>query len=224
MRVVADLAKCARPAKTVLVMLPGAYTAPEQFEYEGFVAAVRGKGIAADILLADAHVGYFENHTIAERLAEDVLQPARAFGYARIWLVGISNGGAAAILATDRFPQGADGIVLLAPYLGGRQIAQEIRSGGGLRQWQPPAPFDRGDGDQVIWRWLKQHAGGAAPEIYLGYGSSDLFVLNHRVLAEAMPASHVVTTGGVHDWPTWRSLWERILALLPLEQDASCAR
>jgi pimeloyl-ACP methyl ester carboxylesterase len=225
MRVVADLAKCARPATALLVMLPGAYTAPEQFQDEGFVAAVRREGIAADILLADAHVGYFENHSIAQRLAEDVLQPARAYGYAQIWLVGISNGGAAAILTADRLPRAAEGIVLLAPYLGSRRIAQQIGSSGGLRQWEPPTPFDRGDGDQVMWRWLKQQvAPSATPELYLGYGTSDLYVLNHRALATAMPPSHVVVTGGGHDWATWRGLWERILPRLPLERDPSCAR
>ncbi|MEJ6022040.1 alpha/beta hydrolase [Ramlibacter sp. PS4R-6] len=225
----ADLAKCSRPAATLLIMLPGAYTAPERFESEGFVAAVRRERIAADILLVDAHVGYFENRSIVERLSEDVLQPARAYGYAKIWLVGISNGGAAAILTVERVPRAAEGIVLLAPYLGGRSIAQQIRSKGGLRQWEPAIPFDRGDGDQVMWRWLKQHAGDAdaaprptVPELYLGYGNSDLYVFNHRTLGAAMPPSHVVDTGGGHDWPTWRGLWDRILPLLPLERDATC--
>ena len=211
-------------------MLPGAYTAPEAFEREGFVAEARREGIAADIVLVDAHVGYFENRTIVERLAEDVLLPARG-RYARIWLVGISNGGAAAILTADRLAQLADGIVLLAPYLGTRTIAQQIRSGGGLRQWEPPTPIDRGNGDQVMWRWLKQQVAdtGAAPQavkpqLYLGYGISDLYVLNHRTLAAAMPSSHVVDIAGGHDWPTWRGLWERILPLLPLERDASCSR
>lgn len=230
MRTVAELAACARPAAALLVMLPGAYTAPEAFAYEGFVAAVRREGIAADILLVDAHVGYYESRSIVERLAEDVLLPARAHGYARIWLVGISNGGAGAILTADRLPRAADGIVLLAPWLGSRQIAQQIRASGGLRQWEPPTPFDRGEGDQVMWRWLKQQADtGAAPRsvmplLYLGYGTSDRYAINHRALATAMPSSHVVSTGGGHDWATWRGLWERILPRLPLERDASCTR
>ena len=230
MRTVAEPARCARPATTLIVMLPGAYTAPEAFAEQGFVAEVRREGIAADILLVDAHVGYFENRTIVQRLAEDVLLPARA-RYARVWLVGISNGGAAAILTTERLPQVADGIVLLAPYLGGRQIAQQIRSSGGLKQWEPPTPFDPGNGDQVMWRWLKQQVAdtGAAPpsakpQLYLGYGVSDLYVFNHRTLAAAMPPSHVVDVGGIHDWATWRSLWERILPGLPLERDASCTK
>jgi hypothetical protein len=225
MRVVADLAKCARPAKTLIVMLPGAYSAPEQFDHEGFVAAVRREGIAADILLADAHVGYFDNHSIVERLSEDVLLPSRAYGYARIWLVGISNGGAAAILTTERIERVADGIVLLAPYLGGRQIADEIRAGGGLRQWQPRTPVDRGNGDQVMWRWLKEHVAFAGPpELFLGYGRSDPYGALHRALGAAMPDSHVVVMDGGHDWPTWRRLWDRIVPSLPLERDASCAR
>jgi hypothetical protein len=213
-------------------MLPGAYTKPEEFADQGFVAAVRQERIAADVLLVDAHVGYYENRSIVERLAEDVLLPARAHGYARIWLLGISNGGAGAILTADRVPpRAADGMVLLAPYLGSRHIAQQITSSGGLRQWEPPTPFDRGDGDQVMWRWLKQQVApsGAAPpsamrELYLGYGYSDGFVFNHRALAAAMPSSHVVATAGGHNWATWRSLWERIVPLLPLERDASCAR
>src|SRR4051812_12700652 len=117
MRTVAALPKCAKPAATLIVMLPGAYTQPEAFADQGFVAEVRGGRLAADILLVDAHVGYFENRTIVERLAEDVLLPARAHGYSRIWLVGISNGGAAAILTAERLPRAANGIVLLAPWI-----------------------------------------------------------------------------------------------------------
>jgi hypothetical protein len=54
------------------------------------------------------------------------------------------------------------------------------------------------------------------PQLYLGFGLSDRFVTNHRLLAEALPAGRVFTTEGGHDWPQWRQLWRNMLDVLPL--------
>ena len=78
-------------------MLPGAYSLPQEFVDEGFVQALRERRIAADTCIADAHLGYFSDRSVLERLRVDVIGPARRQGYRRIWLVGISLGGFGAL-------------------------------------------------------------------------------------------------------------------------------
>jgi hypothetical protein len=53
--------------------------------------------------------------------------------------------------------------------------------------------------------------GGAFPKLYLGYGVQDKFATANRLLADLLPASHVHTIAGKHDWPTWTRLWNILL-------------
>ena len=210
---------CAGHAPTLVVLLPGAYSRPAEFIDEGFVPALRQAGAAADAVVADAHLGYFTEGTALQRLRDDVVLPARAMGYRRIWLVGISLGGYAALAYAMRHGNEIDGVVALAPYLGPGPLVQEIVAAGGPRAWRSTAASAATDGkdglDRSLWRWLS----GPPPAlpIYLGYGLDDRFVDAHRVLAGMMPADRVSTAPGGHDWPAWRALWQGWLArgLLP---------
>jgi pimeloyl-ACP methyl ester carboxylesterase len=177
---------CPANADTLIVFLPGRGSLPSEFEREGFLQELKVQRIAADAILADAHLGYYNNRSIVERLEADVLAPARAQGYKSIWLVGISLGGFGALIHEDMRPGGVAGIVLLAPYLGEgeRSPAAEVRPG--------------------------------RPPLYLGYGTSDRFAASHRLLAQALPKERVFTTPGGHDWPQWRRLWQQLLPTLPL--------
>jgi len=214
---------------TLMVFLPGAYLSPEDFEREGFVSAVRERQLAADLLLVDADVSYYYDQTFIERLNADVLAPQRASGYSTIWLVGISIGGFGALIHELARPGVVDGIVTLAPYLGRRPLGNEIRKAGGLRQWKAPdGPAPDEEVDRKLWPWLQQYAdnGEAArqlPPLYLGFGLADRFAPNHQLMAEALPAGHVFTTEGGHDWPQWSRLWARMLDTLPLPTRAAAA-
>ena len=84
MRTLFEPARCTAPAGTLLVMLPGSYSLPEEFQSEGFVRIARAHRMAADLRLVDAHVRYYQNRSVIERLAEDVIRPARAQGYRQI--------------------------------------------------------------------------------------------------------------------------------------------
>lgn len=208
---------------TLLVFLPGAFLKPEEFEREGFVSAVRDRDLAADALLVDADVSYYYDQTFIERLHNDVIQPQRALGYASIWLVGISIGGFGALIHELAKPGTVDGIVALAPYLGRRPIGAEIHKAGGLRAWQAPeGPPPDEEVDRKLWPWLQQYAKRASglPPLYLGFGLSDRFAANHRLLADALPADRVFTTEGGHDWPQWSQLWRKMLDVLPLPSRA----
>lgn len=213
-----------RPAQrsdTLLVFLPGAFLKPEEFEREGFVAAVRERHVAADVMLVDANVSYYYDQSFVRRLSDDVLAPARKAGYTTIWLVGISIGGFGALTHELSRPGLVDGIVALAPYLGRRPLGAEIQKAGGLRAWKAPeAPTDD-EVDRKLWPWLQQYASpqpaaGKLPPLYLGYGLADRFAANHRLLADVLPEGHVFTTEGGHDWPQWSRLWRSLLAVLPL--------
>lgn len=214
-----DLATCSAKADTLLVFLPGAYSTIDEFVREGFVQEVRQRRIAADIVMADAHMAYYNNRTVIDRLEADVLVPARAAGYRSIWLVGISVGGFGALIHEEQRPGGVTGIVALAPYLGERELTREIGKAGGLAAWQAPAgPLPEDQVETRIWRWLQTQAKlrADAPALYLAYGTEDRFAASHRLLAAALPPQRVFTTPGGHDWAPWRRLWQQVLAVLPL--------
>lgn len=216
-----DLVSCSAKADTLLVFLPGASSTIDEFVREGFVQEVRQRRIAADIVMADAHMGYYNNRSVIARLEADVLVPARAAGYRAIWLVGISLGGFGALIHEEQQPGGVTGIVALAPYLGERETSREIAKAGGLAAWQAPAgPLPEDQMETRLWRWLqaqaKLPAAGGTPALYLGYGTEDRFAASHRLLAAALPPQRVFTTPGGHDWAPWRRLWQQVLAVLPL--------
>jgi pimeloyl-ACP methyl ester carboxylesterase len=214
-----DLASCSANTDTLLVFLPGAYSPVDEFVREGFVQEVRQRRIAADIVMADAHMAYYNQRTVTTRLEADVLAPARAAGYRSIWLVGISVGGFGALIHEEQLPGNVAGIVALAPYLGQSGLTREIAAAGGLAAWRAPAgPLPEDQMETRVWRWLQSQAKApfAAPALYLGYGTDDRFADSHRVLAAALPPQRVFTTPGGHDWAPWRRLWQQALAVLPL--------
>lgn len=211
----------AQRSDTLLVFLPGAFLKPEEFEREGFVAAVRERHVATDVMLVDANVSYYYDQSFVQRLSDDVLAPARSAGYTTIWLVGISIGGFGALTHELSRPGLVDGIVALAPYLGRRPLGAEIQKAGGLRTWKAPETPPDDEVDRKLWPWLQQYAspqpaGRKLPPLYLGYGLADRFAANHRLLADVLPEGHVFTTEGGHDWPQWSRLWRSLLAVLPL--------
>lgn len=227
---------CEGPAQlppVLLVMLPGAWSRPPEFIDEGFVAAVRSRGIAADIAIADAHLGYFNERSVLTRLREDVVQPARAQGYRQIWLVGISLGGFAALGYAARYENEVDGLVVLAPYLGRRQLLDEIDAAGGPMAWRSSAhaaPTDD-EPERMVWEWLTARAAASATSatsatratvrlpVFLGHGDADRFVAAHRLLADVLPAGRSDVVPGGHDWTPWRALWDHWLdrGLLPTD-------
>jgi pimeloyl-ACP methyl ester carboxylesterase len=225
--------RCAGRAPVLLVMLPGAWSRPPEFIDEGFVAAVRSRGIAADIAIADAHLGYFNDRSVLTRLREDVVQPARAQGYQQIWLVGISLGGFAALGYAARYEDEIDGLVVLAPYLGRRQLLDEIDAAGGPMAWRnsPHAPPTDEEPERSVWEWLTARAAApAAPAttrlpVFLGHGDADRFVAAHRLLAGVLPAGRSVAVPGGHDWTPWRALWSQWLdrGLLPSDCPGAAA-
>ncbi|MEB0057107.1 alpha/beta hydrolase [Variovorax sp. LG9.2] len=224
-----DKSTCTARADTLLIMLPGAYSHPDEFVRENFVSAVRERQLAVDIVRVDAHLGYYNKGAVIERLQQDVIAPARARGYKAIWIVGISIGGLGGLIYANAHPVDVTGLVVLAPYLGDRVQSLDVANAGGLVRWQGPltdpvgddrAGGERAQRETALWQWLKAYARRPLPvdhpPLYLGYGLDDRFAFSHRLLAAALPPERVFTTAGGHDWPEWTRLWRAVLPTLPL--------
>jgi len=183
--------------------------------------------VRCELLAVAAHLGYYRNRSVLDRLHQDVILPARARGVEEIWLVGISLGGVGALLYEAEHPGEIAGAVLLAPFLGNPPIIEEVTAAGGLAGWKPgPAPAGEEDFQRRLWRFLHARltppapsTGGAgaapgrpAPRLYLGWGEDDSFAGANRLLADALPAEAVLTVPGGHDWPPWRDLFAGLLA------------
>ncbi len=217
MQVLRHAGPCSTVSPVLVVMLPGAYSAPADFEREGFVEAVRSRALAVDIWLAGAHLGYVFDGSVLRRLHADVIEPARKQGYRRIWLVGISLGGFVGLGYAARHGRNLEGIVAIAPYPGRRPLIKAIVDAGGPAVWRHEAlPRDPSDVDHEIWQWLAALPADA-PALYLAYGQDDRLVAGQRLMATLLPAERTTALPGGHDWPAWRALWHAWLdrGLLP---------
>jgi len=215
---------CGRRVDTLLVLLPGRGMGLGELEREGFVEAVRAGQLAVDLVLADAHLAYYKNRTVVQRLHDDVVAPARAEGYRQVWLAGISLGGLGALIYADEHPGDVGGTLLLAPYLGEPEATQAIAAEGGLMRWDAPrGALPDGAFDLRLWRSLQgrlRPQGTRPSPLFLGYGLQDRLAPSHTLLAQALPPAQVFTAPGGHDWNPWLGLWQRLLDAAPLPRCA----
>lgn len=208
--------------RTLLVFLPGIGDSGRDFDRQGFIEAVRRQGLPVDMITADAHIGYYMNRSVVDRLKQDVIDPARRDGYQQIWLVGISLGGLGAFLYSERHPGDIQGVVAIAPYLGDHELIREIRAAGGPTEWEPA--YDDDDFRRMLWTWLGQYASdddGMRPRLVLAYGSDDRYADAHDLLATLLPRSQVIRGPGNHDWSTWTRLWDQVLTTVEFDVAAT---
>lgn len=211
-----EYANGSAPAKCLFVLLPGMGDRAETFERREFVSALRKSGRSIDIRAADATFGYYAKATFLERLATDVIAPAKARGYQEIWLAGPSMGGFGSLFYARAHTAEIAGVLAIAPYLGDKALIQEIAAAGGLRKWQAPPrvdEVDRANYQRELWRWLQAATRGdeAAPLIFLGYGTSDKLSAADSLLAAELPPSRVFLTDGAHEWPAWQRVLQSFL-------------
>ena len=197
-------------AATLVVFLPGRGDVMVDFEREGIVATMREAGVRADALVVDAHLGYYYQRTIIDRLRADVLEPARRQGYRRIVLVGVSLGGLGAMLNERDNPGSVDALVLLSPNLGDNaRLFDRITAAGGPARWAAGRDARAGDVYEQIWTFLGLQS-VTLPPTWLLSGRGDSYGQGHRLLAGLLPAARVTMIEGAHDWATWRALWRDV--------------
>ena len=200
--------------RTLVVLLPGRYDRPQRYADEGFVEELLHLGYPVDVTAVDAHIGYYYRSKVVPRLDEDIIAPARRAGYAKIWLVGVSMGAMGSLWYDADLPGRVDGMILLAPYLGEPPMVDEVERADGVRNWQR-RPGDAGDFQHDLWQRVKgyEDPARATGRLFLGYGEADGFARADRLLAGLLPPNQVLTASGGHDWPTWKGLLTRLLAL-----------
>jgi pimeloyl-ACP methyl ester carboxylesterase len=211
--------------RIMLVMLPGANTRPQDLVQYGFVRALRERNLPIDVVAIEAHLGYYLERSLSRHLTRDIIAPARAKNYQRIWLMGISLGGMGALNYTREHLAEIEGVILLAPFLGTRGIIAEVVRAGGLARWQPRT-IKADDDERRLLAWIKTYppVADALPKIYLGYGKDDRFAAASKMLAERLPAARVVAIPGGHEWATWISLWQHLLDQDAFSKDKKTAR
>jgi pimeloyl-ACP methyl ester carboxylesterase len=198
--------------RDLIVYLPGKGDDARSFETRGLLADLREHGLTHDILACEAHIGYYADQSIVERVAEDAIEPARMLGYERIWLVGNSMGGTGALLYAWRNPDEIAGVVLLGPFISSEGVVEEIKLAGGIAAWTTD-DIDSLDWERHVWSWLKEYRkseGRGYPRIYLGYGRGD-WLSGHDVLASLLPGDCVAARHGGHSWAVWRDAWRDLL-------------
>lgn len=193
-------------APTLLILLPGAYDRPEDYITHGFPTLVHAQGAAIDLRLVESDLSSVADGTLVRRLHTQVVVPARAEGYQRIVLGGISIGALITLVHSYHYPNAVDSMVLLAPYPGNRTITQEIAQAGGLSHWQA-GTLAVNDNEKRGWCALQRLAQRSPANIWLGYGQDDRFAPGLDMMAEALPPQRVHTVAGGHGWPTWTTLW-----------------
>ncbi|MFZ5569271.1 MAG: alpha/beta fold hydrolase [Thermodesulfobacteriota bacterium] len=197
----------------LIVMLRGRGGDHKSFEQDGFIRDLRERLCPQDVVIPDSHLGYYMAETLVPRLKTDVIAPAKAAGYRRIWLVGVSMGGLGALMYLREHPEDIDGVYVIAPFLGYEDIIAEVAGAGGVAAWQPGS-YDPGkDWERMFWDWLKTYANDPAAwaPIFLGYGAQDSFNPAHRLLGAILPPERIYAIQGGHDPRTMRKLWQLFL-------------
>jgi hypothetical protein len=212
MRKLAFPAAAGRVAPLRIVLMPGAYQEPEDFERAGFVAARSEYRLEADLEFVAPELGHLLDRSILETLHEEVVLPARAAGVRALWLGGASLGAFIALAYAERRAATLDGLCLIAPYLGNRMVTGEVARAGGLAAWQP-RPGAEEDEEWRLWTFLRRLPLPGL-EVALGIGRDDRFGHGHGLLAAVLPAGAVSVAAGGHDWPVWLELWRSFLARL----------
>jgi pimeloyl-ACP methyl ester carboxylesterase len=196
----------------LFVFLRGIGGSHHSFEEEGLVADVWARGLPFDVAVPNAHFGYYGDQNLVMRLKEDVIDPAKARGYQKIWLVGVSMGGLGALLYLMERPQDISGVYLISPFLGSQFFLEEIEAAGGVRQWNPGHYKAEEDWQRMLWHWMKTAIADKPDKIvYLGYGTDDPFRSSPQLLATLLPPNSVYAIEGEHDYQTFKTLWKIFL-------------
>jgi pimeloyl-ACP methyl ester carboxylesterase len=203
-----------------VILMPGAFHAPEQFALAGFDDAVRACCPQLQLRVVVAQSVHLTDRLWIQTLHDEIVANARRSANP-LWLGGVSLGAFKALRFAAQYPDAIDGLCLLAPYLGSRLVAAEIQASGGIAHWKAHI-LDEDDDERRIWRYVaglsdsvngSVGGGRRATQVFLGYGRADRFADTQQILARSLPAACTVTSvmDGGHEWPVWRQLWDQFL-------------
>jgi pimeloyl-ACP methyl ester carboxylesterase len=201
-----------RAAGLRVILMPGAFHSPEQFVEAGFDSAVRARYPQLNLVVAAPQLEHLSDRRWIKVLHDEVIVPARR-DTTPLWLGGVSLGAFKALRFAAQYPDAIDGLCLLAPYLGSRLVAAEIKASGGIAGWRAQVQGEDDD-ERRVWQYVAGLGSSAhATPVFLGYGRADRFADTQQLLAHSLPVARSTTNvmEGGHDWPVWRQLWDRFL-------------
>ena len=217
-------AKSANDKKILVVVLPGRGDDVANIKASGVADAIQSSLPDVDVVLTGISLAYYMEGRMPQRLHEEIILPARERGYKEIWLVGASMGGMGALMYDRQYPGDATGLVLLAPFLGGREVLKQIDVAGGLDKWEAgpvPAAVDKDNFDRELWRYLKTWHGQSSSrsnDVWLGYGKSDRLSAAMPPLQKLLKTDHVFVREGGHAWVVWTPAAKDIFAAIAEER------
>lgn len=207
-------------SRCLVVLLPGVHSSPRSFGRAGFVDIANKHHLDANVVAVDAHMGYYRKRTVIDRVRADIVRPALENGVKEVWIVGTSLGGLGSILYMRDHPEDLSGVVAIAPFLGDKDVIDEIELAGGPDQWTPPDSIEDGDVGRELWSWISRDGiSRTGIPLYLGWGTEDDFDRSNRLLSTLLPPDRSYITDGGHDWKTWAVVWDRFL-----ERAQPCSR
>lgn len=192
----------------LVVVLPGRGDDVEGLRKARIAEAIHTAWPDADVILTGLALSYYMSGSAERRLHDEVIAPARARGYREVWLVGASMGGMGALMFDRTYPGAADGIVLLAPYLGDKALLKTIDAAGGVAAWNPgdvPAVVDADNFQVELWRHLKTWSAdpSKARNVWLAYGDRDRLRDAMPLLTPLLRPQQVSVRDGGHAWTVW---------------------
>ncbi len=211
--------------KILIVVLPGRGDDIANLKSGGIAQSIQSVMPEADILLTGVTFAYYMEGRMPKRLRQEILLPAREHGYREIWLVGASMGGMGALLYDSEYPGDANGLVLLAPYLGSGKILEQINNAGGLQAWDAgpmPSLIDDKNFERELWRYLKTWQNENKPRsrgVWLAYGDDDRLSATMPSLQKLLASEHVFVRDGGHAWVVWTPAVKEIFAAIKKERE-----
>lgn len=206
----------ADPLAPLVVVLPGRRDNAAVLSAKGVAEAIQAAWPRAEVVLTSATLDYYMDGGLARRLHEQVVLPAMAGGKRPLYLVGASMGGLGVLLYDQAYPGAADGLVLLAPFLGNARLLREIQAAGGIASWQPgprPAAVDRGNYQRELWRHLQSWpASGRGDSVWLAWGDRDRLRRAVPVIAPLLAPAQMLERPGGHAWTVWTPAAAEIFA------------
>ena len=213
-----------RPAaeRTLVIVLPGFGDDAQDMKGHGLAEVIQESWPEADVLLTSATFAYYRDGKLVPRLHEEIVGPVLRGSYARVWLAGASMGGMGALLYEREHPGELTGLVLFAPFLGGKELLDEIRAAGGPRKWDPgPLPAETNGDNYQRQAWKMVKGWTARPElarrVWLACGTSDHLIEDVRLLAPELPGSHYLELPGGHSWGLWIRSAKEVFSRIRLE-------
>ena len=206
--------------KNLFIFLPGMGDKPQTFLKVGFKKLIDQSELIYDSVYVDAYYNYYAKRVVLERLREDVIIPYQKKGYSNIWIVGLSMGGTGALLYGQKYGEDITGILLIAPFLGDKEVLKEIQAAEKLADWSPALPLDKGDYQRSLWLWIKETVKEpeTSPFIYLGFGKNDRLAEANETLAKELAEDRVFLYPGGHDWPPWLKVFASFLKVKKLNE------